>query len=65
MPDIQWDQVLIVGLQVVTAIIARLNHKRIGQLHDCVDNAKRSADFHTDIVVDMLKEIAADIHSKK
>lgn len=63
--QINWTDIVNVVLQLITAYMTARNHRKIERLHQCVDGAKKTADFHTDIVVDLLKDIKNSVNRSK
>jgi len=63
--NLTWTDAANILLQLVTAYYATRNHQKIGNLHKCVDNAKAVSNFHTDIMVDLLKDIKTAVDRQK
>ncbi len=59
--NLTWSDAANILLQLATAYLAAQNHQKIGNLHACVDRAKDTADFHSDVVVGLLKDIKSKV----
>ncbi len=58
---VNWADILNLAFQVVITYYVNRNHQTIKETHYCIDRAKESEDFHTDVIVQMLSDIKDSI----